>query len=140
MCKTVVSCLSETWLELVTWQKGVLEHRETYSHLFCECKEAKNLWNQFSEYVQDNFKRTIKNELSTKNIIFNKISQKKADVVNLLCLLTKQYIYKQRCLGKKLSWGKLRKLFLHIENVEKYIAISNGRLNYHTKKGQDDLG
>ena len=54
--------------------------------------------------------------------------------INLLCLFTKQYIYKQRCLNKQISFAELGASFRNMEKIEKYIATKNGKTNIHNKK------
>ena len=66
--------------------------------------------------------------------MFNHLIDKKNHVVNFLCLIVKQYIYRQRCLDKKLSWFECKGIISQVENIEKYIAIKNGKLNIHNRK------
>ena len=69
-----------------------------------------------------------------KNIILNELVQKKGHVVNFLCLVTKQFIYSQRCLKRSLNFPALKALYRHIRNVEKFIAVKNNRVAIHAKK------
>ena len=55
-------------------------------------------------------------------------------VKNFLCLVTKQYIYRQRCLGKSLQYQELLASIIKLRNIEKYIAMKNNRLSKHNKK------
>ena len=77
------------------------EHHETVTHLFAKCRVISPLWKQL---ITDITKRYGEIPLVTnnQNIILNKISQKK-HVATFMCLLTKQYIYKQRCLVQYIS-------------------------------------
>ena len=68
------------------------------------------------------------------NIIINRVVEKKSHVVNFLCLITKYFIYSQRCQGKKLHFPALKSIFNNIENMEKYIAIKNNRMYIHEAK------
>ena len=55
-------------------------------------------------------------------------------VINFICLIAKQYIYRQRCLQRQIGVNSFLYEIRHIENVEKYIAIKNGHLSKHNKK------
>ena len=72
--------------------------------------------------------------MCTRNIILNEIYPKKGHVINFICLITKQFIYRQKCMGLQLNIITLKSLISRIENIEKYIAIKNGRQAYHNKK------
>ena len=61
-------------------------------------------------------------------------------IKNFLCLITKQYIYRQKCCGKKLEFFELRLIIYQLQNVEKYIAIKNNRLQKHLCKWNIELG
>ena len=72
------------------------------------------------------------------DILFNTI-QPKIWVINFLCLVTKQYIYRQRCTGGELNFPQLKQIVLGIINVEKYIAIKNNRLIQHERMWMPNL-
>ena len=103
---------------------------ETTVHLFLECHLVKSLWDKVKEYVKKRFSKTI--HLDTQSIIFNKTNH--SQCVDLIILLTKQYIYRKRCAKELLTWPGLNEYVHQIENKEKYIAIKNGILNKHEKK------
>ena len=108
------------------------EEKETTIHLLCECTIVENLWKKLSVYFND---RWLLDEisLSTSNILLNRISDR-IHPVNFLCLVTKQYIYRQRCLKQDLNINELLSIFNSIENMEKYIAVKNNNLVKHSKK------
>ena len=103
---------------------------ESVTHLLSECCEVRKLWMKFLEFVQQKY-RIYDVCLSTKTIIVNEIS--KDNLVNFLCLVTKQFIYRQRCMGKSIEFSILKNVLYHVECVEKYIAIKNDKLNVHKK-------
>ena len=51
-----------------------------------------------------------------------------------MCLITKQYIYRQRCFGKELNFRELKGVIRNVENIEKYIAEKNDKVKTHEKK------
>ena len=75
----------------------------------------------------------VETQFTLVNVIMNKWNRNQK-VANFICLLTKQYIYSQRCLKKPLSWPGLREKICHVERVEKYIARKNGKIDAHINK------
>ena len=109
--------------------------RETVCHLFYQCPIILNLWKDVVIYVKNRF-MGIKVELNLQNVILNSIIIKKSHVGNFLCLLTKQFIYRQKCMKLPLHFELLRKEIDRVENIEKYIAIKNKKLAVHNRKWQ----
>ena len=108
---------------------------ESISHMLCFCPEVLKLWDSIIEFYKNKY--SIRNELiqfSGINVILNKLISDPNHIVNLICLITKQYIYRQRCLNKKLSCFEVQSIVKKTENIEKYIAIKNNRLGIHNKK------
>ena len=73
-------------------------------------------------------------DFSEQNVICNLLIENPKNVKNFICLLTKQYIYRQKCLGKSLSFMELRNHIKTIEIYEKYNAIRSNQLYKHEKK------
>ena len=108
---------------------------ESIVHLFSECHVVRDLWWAWRDYVMERFKLE-EIDISTKAIILNQVvtNNRKKQVINFLCLVVKQYIYAQKCLGENIHFPALRAKIKHIENVEKYIALKNGKEVLHAKK------
>ena len=108
------------------------KERETYVHLFYRCEKIKPLWPKVITMTQnvDN----IDEILSAKNIICNSLVLPKTNSVNCVCLLFKQYIYKQRCFKKDLNFQEFNQMVNTVRNIEKYNAIRQGKLNVHNLK------
>ena len=104
---------------------------ESIIHLLCQCQQVKTLWEQVEAFLRDEY-AVYDFEMNLKNIIINSVSNKM--VANFLCLLTKQFIYRQRCLGEQISFPILKRYIKMIENIEKYLAVKAGRVNHHNKK------
>ena len=107
--------------------------KETLIHLFYECNVVRELWEEVVKYCKKEFSEQHLS-LSKRNIVLNKISPKKNSVANFLCLITKQYIYSNRCLGKQIHFPVLKSRLQHIERIEKYIATKNQKINQHNRK------
>ena len=108
------------------------EFKETIIHIMFECKYVQDLWREVILYLEERFGKSV--VFSEINVILNRLIQPTRDVVNFLCLVAKQYIYSQKCLGTKLDWRVLKTKFREVESIEKYIAIKNGKLSSHQKK------
>ena len=109
------------------------KHRETLLHLFWECEEVQALWKQVVDFLKKEFKVNNK-ELCASSIISNDICQPRNHAGNFICLLTKQFIYSQRCLKKDISFPALKAKIFKIQSVEKYIAAKNQKLDKHYQK------
>ena len=105
---------------------------ETLLHIMCFCVETQELWENFKIYVENRFRMNI--ECEPSNLIMNRIVEKKNHVINFLCLITKYFIYSQRCQCRAIKFPALRMIFNSVENMEKYIAIKNNRLHIHYRK------
>ena len=64
--------------------------------------------------------------LSFENVILNNTTETDLSASNLIVLVTKMYIYTQRCLGNKPDFESVKSLIFKYKNIEKYIAILNG--------------
>ena len=108
---------------------------ETVVHLVYECDEVKILWEGIKVYLQERYpKQGI--DINLKNVIFNDIAVEPMckNAINCICLVTKQYIYSQKCLKKGLNVYELKGRIRQMEYIEKYIAVKNDKLETHQKK------
>ena len=110
-----------------------LQQQETLKHIFFECPKVQELWNQVEQYLSSRYTQATWH-LSPTNIILNRITQGGNHCENFICLITKQFIYQQRCLKQQLCFYTLKTRIRNIENMEKYIAIKNARLGTHNRK------
>ena len=92
---------------------------ETVCHLFVECPMVRTLWEKVLEYIQYKFETKDRIEINAKNIICNKISPTSSDSIIFICLITKQYIYRQRCQKGNIHFNNLRTVLHQVENIEK---------------------
>ena len=109
------------------------EHRESYLHLFIYCDFVKELWCEMDKYMNQISADPIYFDVDT--VMWNRIIPANAGhIKNFICLVTKQYIYRQRCLKKDLNVHELKVIIMNLRNMERYIAIKNGKLDKHTSK------
>ena len=69
-----------------------------------------------------------------QNIIFNHLHPKPQHIINFLTLVTKQFIFRTKCLNQKITWNKLCNEFKLIENIELHNAIRSKNIGKHMKK------
>ena len=111
--------------------------KETYTHLFIFCPKTAELW-LYVEELMNNFSPECIN-FGVDMVLWNRIvCDKPGHIKNFICLVTKQYIYRQRCLGKPLCKYELKHLIYQVKNIEKYIAVKNGRIVQFNKKWTPD--
>ena len=70
----------------------------------------------------------------------NEVTTKKSSVVQFICVVTKQYIYSQRCLGKQLSFQEVKAKISKLKSIEKYIAVKNNKVDLYIKKWERSMG
>ena len=79
------------------------ENRETIMHLLYNCQIVKELWSRVEIFLIECM--GISNiTIDEKNVFWNKIVPNRRSVGNFICLLTKQYIYRQKCMGRNLNF------------------------------------
>ena len=75
---------------------------------------------------------------NSESIILNEVVEKKGHVINFICLMTKQFIYRQKCLGQRPIFSHLKAIIRRTGQIEKYIAIKNKKLSVHIYKWGKD--
>ena len=101
-------------------------------HMLINCIKVKELWKEVFDYIESTYEQ-VKSK-KPENIIFNNVSKKNLSAANMLVLVTKQYIYRQRCMMLEINYHELKQIFHNIENTEKYIAQINGKQKKHEIK------
>ena len=109
------------------------DREETVKHLFFECDIVQDLWRKVIMYIERRFPaKTL--SLTYSKVITNTINSKPGDVTNFICLITKQYIYSQRCLQKQLTMWELEAKINLLERIERYGAYKSDKIKYHENK------
>ena len=62
------------------------------------------------------------------------INKDPIDCINTITLIVKQYLYSTRCLKELPNFHALKQKIIDIYNIEKYIAISMGKVEKHNNK------
>ena len=115
---------------------------ETILHLFIWCEKVANLWVQIEKFMESFSDEQI--HFSVETVLWNRfIASPKGHIKNFICLLVKQYIYRNKCLAKALSVRECVALIRQTENHEKYYTTKNDCLHkfirkWYPKKTKDD--
>ena len=112
--------------------------RETLIHLFAECSETQTLWNCIPNIFNDVRKAPM--DMSNCAKLFNRISKKQNHVYNTIAIFLKQYVYRQRCLKKRLCVTEFKSYVRSVRNAEKFYAQKKGNLKTHYKKWSVEKG
>ena len=105
---------------------------ENIIHLFVTCPVIAKLWDNLTPLISTFTNEGI--EINIETVLFDRVHPKPGHVINFICLVTKQYIYRQRCQKKLIDIKGLKGMIYQIENMEKYIAIKKGNLKKHHQK------
>ena len=106
---------------------------ESLVHLFCRCPKVQLLWQKVFSYSEETYGIHIEDR-SDVAIILNRVVERIGSLGNFICLITKQFIYSQRCLKEEINFPVLKSRINHIQMIEKYIAIKNSKLQCHVRK------
>ena len=137
----VINRYLTTNVDIARWDKDVspmcslcLEKPETIDHLLVKCQKSQQLWSALKRWL-DNF-CFIKFDMDCKEILFGEYKDAFPDLVNTITLITKQYIYARKCLGKNLNFLELIKQITRYKYIESRSAICTRKLEKHKKNGQ----
>ena len=108
------------------------QYVETIIHLFWECPTIQDMWQEMRVFLEQYFK--VELNLTATNVIFNQVVERRMHVVNFIVLVIKQYVYKQRCLKLSICVPELIQNIKRVENIEKFIAVKNGKIDVHKRK------
>ena len=100
---------------------------ETVKHLFCTCTWIKSLW----ENVEYFYKIGIEDP---KAIIFNEIEDNPKLISNFIVLVTKHFIYKQRCNGKPINFELLKNEINNYREIKFEITQQCNKVSQHNIK------
>ena len=78
-----------------------LQEVETYEHFLVKCEKVSRIWKLLEEHIKSTAGTGVM-DISTPNIVFNLIHLRPGCVFNLITLITKQLLYRYRCMYGKL--------------------------------------
>ena len=111
--------------------------REDYQHFFCECINVTTLWTRLIEWANSVCDKKMDTEFDAKKVVTNSVGRGKKAAINVICLIFKCYLYKERCLGNALSFSSLKSEILMYRNIEKYNATLTNSMEKHDAKWKE---
>ena len=110
-------------------------HVEDLKHLFWECARVNNLWAEVLDWVNKLFETHL--DMDPGVILLNMIPtdiEEPPEVVWLIMLVTKKFIWGRRCSGLNCEFNECKKQVLEIEKIESSIAVKNLKRVEHDQK------
>ena len=107
---------------------------EEVKHLLGECEYVIPIWIEVRRLVQEHGLEAHQVDLSYRNIILNTVHKDKKNVLNYICLIAKQYVYRQRCLKKVPNPKEFVSMVRNMKNIEKYYAVKDNKLAQFYKR------
>ena len=99
---------------------------ETIVHLFWECNLVNNFWHNLESWLKGECVHIIELNITKEDVILGIQNIRRADnVINLIILLAKQYIYRIKYKNTVPVLQHFKKSITLQYNIEKYIAFSN---------------
>lgn len=95
---------------------------ESILHLMTDCSIVKQLWHDLSEWIKGKLQIDI--EFKDSDIILG-LMEKRNDVLNLIIIVTKQFIYSNRCYGSVPTIDRLKIWLENTYNTHKFISHSS---------------
>ena len=105
--------------------------RETVHHMFITCIEVQELWTTALRIIKEITDMEYPINDACDKLLGN---ANYPPVVNLILIVVKQYIYRQRCLKKGVNVYELKRLIYSIKNTEKFYAIKDNTTDKFKKK------
>ena len=94
-------------------------HVETLEHVFVECVAVKQLWAQLHSWIRPEIPETPPHKFSAEQIFFG-FSERTVNFncIHLLILLTKKFVYNNKCLRKTLQFQGLQQFIKNYYDIE----------------------
>ena len=79
-------------------------------------------------------------DIDSERILFNQVHPKNGHVVNMIISVTKQFIYRCRCMNQIPQANPVFNIIDTLYSYKKYYAISNRKFWKYTKKWEPYIG
>ena len=103
--------------------------KQTTIHLMVECEYVRKIWEEIFSLFDSN---TIC--WKPENIMNNSVHPKKNNILNLITLIVKQYIYRCKCQGKNITTKGVLQEIYSFQQIESYNAAIDCRTEHHRKR------
>ena len=108
------------------------EEIQTMNHLFIVCRYSYVFWRDISQWLLD--KGILLHPLSKEEICFGYCKKNYYHLVNTIILSAKLFIYANKYKDSKPRFNVFHSQIQHLEEVEKCIAFTKGKLIFHNMK------
>ena len=105
---------------------------ETIQHFFVTCNDNEMFWNKISAEINQRVEPRHHFHANASNIIFGALKNRK--IVNLIVLIAKQYIVKQRFKEERLIWDEFKAFLTRFFHMEKINANKKGKIETFKEK------
>lgn len=105
---------------------------ETIEHLFYHCTITKRFWEMLQSWYECQTNTEI--EFSIEEIFF---CNHELDILNVLFLLAKQFIFNRHCLDKELNIYTFREYVMEVIRIERFEAFKTRKFKKFVKKWKD---
>ena len=110
---------------------------ETLVHLFIECKYVQELWSKLIDWLHPNI--VLQKEMEPKDLLFGVVGYGENQLMNLILILYKRYIYVSRCYKQSLSFEKLLNFIKDYYKHETWVNQQYSNTDKKVKKKWDVL-
>ena len=111
---------------------------ETVTHVLAECTVVrKTIWHPLCRWIK--YFLQLKEEIyqDTGEIIFSNYTGQFQDQINIIGIITKQYVYATKCIGEKLRFNQLIVKIREHLITEKIMYLKQGQTaKYYRKYGK----
>ena len=101
---------------------------QSTSHMLLECAQVQKIWD---------FVKTLTTEQNVKwsreTILSNTVHQEPKKAINAVVLVTKFFIFQQKCLGNRPTIAVIKNQIYELSKIEEYNATLEGKIAKHVK-------
>ena len=108
------------------------QEEETIVHLLVKCPESEKMWKALSKWLK--YFCNIDFSPDVYTIVMNDYKDSFKDMINCIILVTKYYIYVQRCLRNRLKFTEVIQAITKYKNIEKKVAHKLKLTDKHNNK------
>ena len=100
--------------------------KETMIHLFWECTHVKKIVRALERWI--NYILGIRIEIKSSEWILCSVVGQNSELINVIYMIAKQYIYASKCCNVKLNFMDLARKLFNVYTDEKYVAFVTNRV------------
>ena len=123
------------WNKVPSQKCEYCKQKQMLTHLLFDCDMAKDTWMNLHDFIVK-FMEVTENQLNwdLQAIMLNKVHPNSSDIINLLVLITKQYIFSCKCLKKKIYFPHIVQKIENIYQLERYNVQTKNQMCKHQIK------